>query len=423
VVLASGSLRTPTPSRTYLDHAATTPMLAAAVDAMLPWLRDGFGNPSGVHATARAARAAIDEARDQMAVHLGGVGREIVFTGGGTEALNLAITGVIEHWSTVDGGSNVVPAVLTSAIEHDAVRNCAAWLASHRRVRHIEVPVLPSGVLDLDALAELLIRHAPVAVVAVMAVNNEVGTVQPIAEVTAKTRDLAGRAVVVVDAVQAAAWTDVASMTVGVDLVAVTGHKLGGPQGVGALLVREGTGISPIIHGGGQERDRRSGTQNVAGIAGLAAAFNASTVDLDARRERVGVLRDRLIDGLLGLIDGVYESGDRAKKVPSNAHLCIDGIESEELLLLLDRAGIAASAGSACASGALHVSPVLLAMGVSPERANGALRLSLGHSSTAADVSHALEVIPASIARLRGGTVPAAMPAAMPNSVSGPVSV
>jgi cysteine desulfurase len=402
--LGATTQRTRPSSRTYLDHAATTPMLDAAVDAMIPWLRGGFGNPSGVHATARAARAAIDDARDVMAAHLGGSGREVVFTGGGTEALNLAITGVIDADLFKGLFRAQAPAVLTSAIEHDAVRNCAAALAAAGRVRHVEIPVLPSGVLDLDALAVLLAEHASVAVVAVMGVNNEVGTVQPIVEVVAVVRDLAPSAVVVVDAVQAAAWIDVPAMTVGADLIAVTGHKLGGPQGVGALLVREGTALSPIIYGGGQERDRRSGTQNVAGIAGIAAAFSASAADLGARRERVGVMRDRLVDGLLSAVPRSYESGDRSSKVPGNAHLCIDGVESEELLLLLDRAGIAASAGSACASGALHVSPVLLAMGIAPERANGALRLSLGHSTTMADIDHALSEIPAAVSVLRGGS-------------------
>jgi cysteine desulfurase len=387
----------------YLDHAATTPLRSEAVEAMLGWLGTGsrgrFGNPSGAHSTARSARAAIDDARDTVASHLGGAGREVVFTGGGTEALNLAITGSIE--ARAAGTRSEVPVVITSAIEHDAVRNTAAWLAAVGRVRHLVAPVSADGVLDLDALRGLLAKPR-VAVVAVMAVNNEIGTVQPIPEVVAATREIAPGALVVVDAVQAAAWCDVACDCAGADLVAVTGHKLGGPQGVGALLVREGTAIEPILHGGGQERDRRSGTHNVAGIVGFASAMSAAAEDRGMRNERLAILRDRLVEGLLAAVPSAHESGDRARKIAGNAHLCIDGVESEELLVLLDRDGVAASAGSACASGALHVSPVLLAMGVTPERANGALRLSLGHTSTGSDIDHALDVIPRAVSRLRG---------------------
>lgn len=404
-----------TPTPVYLDHAATTPLRPETVEAMSAWLGPRFGNPSGVHATARAARAAIDDARDRVAAVLcghRGRGGEVVFTGGGTEALNLAVTGAVEAWfearsagsarSEGSARSGPVPAVITSAIEHDAVRESASWLSRRGRVRHVEAPVTPGGVVDLDALAGLLAAAAPVAVVAVMAANNEVGTIQPVAEVVALTRALAPGAVVVVDAVQAAAWCDPARLCAGADLVAVTGHKLGGPQGVGALLVREGVALEPLLHGGGQERERRSGTQNVAGIVGLAAGMAASAAELGARVERVGRLRDRLVDGLVAAVPGVRESGDRTRKVAGNAHVCVDGVASEELLVLLDRAGVAASAGSACASGALHVSPVLLAMGVPPERAAGALRLSLGWTSTAADVDRALEVVPAAVARLRG---------------------
>jgi cysteine desulfurase len=393
---------------TYLDHAATTPLRPETVAAMSDWLGPRFGNPSGVHGVARAARTAIDDARDAIADLLGGAAREVVFTGGGTEALNLAVIGTVSAQlrDGAPGRAGSRPVVITSAVEHDAVRNAAAFLDRIGTARHLVARVLPSGVLDLDALTEMLDTCERVgdhvAVVAVMAVNNEVGTVQPISDVVTRVRAGAPHAAVVVDAVQAAAWCDVASMCAGADLVAVTGHKFGGPQGVGALLVREGVSIDPIVHGGGQERERRSGTQNVAGIVGLAAGWRSAQAELYERVERVAPLRDRLMDGLLTQVPDSFETGDRGCKVAGNAHLCIDGVESEELLVLLDRAGIATSAGSACASGALHVSPVLLAMGVTPERANGALRLSLGHTSTADDVGHALDVIPPLVAQLRG---------------------
>jgi len=370
----------------YLDHAATTPMRPEAVEAMVALLSERFGNPSGSHAVAREANKSLEEARDIVAACLGARPGEVVFTGGGTEADNLAILGV----HALRPG-----AVVCTAIEHHAVLHACA--AVDGRV----APVLPSGVVDLDRLADLL--GPDVTVVSVMLANNEVGTVEPLDDVARLVRERAPRAVLHTDAVQAFPWLDVASLAATADLVAVSAHKFGGPKGVGALVVRDGVKVAPIIHGGGQERDRRSGTHNVAGIAAMAAAMQATVADREATVARVAPLRDRLADGLLAAVPDSAETGDRATKVAGNCHLSFAGVESEALLVLLDGDGICASAGSACTSGALEPSHVLTAMGLPRRRALGSLRLSLGTTTSAADVDAALAAVPAAVARLREG--------------------
>jgi cysteine desulfurase len=366
---------------TYLDHAATTPLRPEAVEAMLPWLTDRFGNPSGGHSLARAARQAVDEARDATAAVLGCEPREVVFTGGGTESDNLAVAG------------RPAGTAVCSAVEHHAVLHAVEARGGRT------VGVHPDGTVDLDRLAAAL--DGDVTVVSVMLANNEVGTMQPLADVAAVVRERAPRAALHTDAVQGAAWLDVTAHARAADLVAISGHKLGGPQGVGALVVREGTALEPLLRGGGQERERRSGTHNVAGIAGLAAALQAGAAEREAHVARVGELRDRLADGLCAAIDGCTESGVRATKVAGTCSLLFDGIEAEALLVLLDRAGICASAASSCASGAMGPSHVLAAMGVSPALARGSLRLTLGWCSTVADVDRALDVVPGAVAALR----------------------
>lgn len=354
---------------------------------MLPWLTERFGNPSGAHQVARAARAAIDDARDIAAAALGVAPGGIVFTGSGTEADNLAILGVL---------AGRPGPVVCSAVEHHAVLH-SARAGGEVRI----VPVLADGTIDLDGLSALLDRS--VSVVSVMLANNEVGSIQPIADIAQLVRRRAPNAVLHTDAVQAFPWLDVASLAGPVDLISVSAHKFGGPQGVGVLAVRGDTDLLPVIHGGGQERDRRSGTHNVAGIAGLAAAMEATVADRATAAAAVGVLRDHLADRLLASIGGATETGSRAVKIPSNCHLCFEGIESEALLLLLDDAGICASAGSACTSGAMEASHVLTAMGVPKAAALGSLRLSLGPTTTSADIDLALKVIPDVVDRLRGG--------------------
>jgi len=369
----------------YLDHAATTPMRPEAVEAMLPFLTERFGNPSGSHAVAREARKALDEAREIVADCLGARPGEVVFTGGGTEADNLAIVG--RH--AVRPGP-----VVCSAVEHHGVLHACQSLPEAR-----VAPVRPDGVVDLDALAGLL--DPSVSVVSVMLANNEVGTIEPLAEVAEVVRTAAPDAVLHTDAVQAFSWLDVADLASAADLVAVSAHKFGGPKGVGALVVRQGVAIEPIIHGGGQERDRRSGTYNVAGIVGMAAAMKAAVSTRADTVARVAALRDRLADGLLATVPDTSETGDRATKVAGNCHVTIEGVESEALLVLLDGAGVYAAAGSACTSGAVEPSHVLTAMAVPAARAMGALRLSLGATTIDADVDLALEVVPASVERLR----------------------
>ena len=371
----------------YLDHAATTPLRPAARDAMLPWLGERFGNPSGDHRVARAARQAVDEARDVVADVVGCHPGDVVFTSGGTEADNMAVRGV--H------AARPGP-VLCSAIEHDAVRNPVGLVGG------TTVAVDTHGVLDLDALGDALTPD--LTLLALMAANNEIGVVQPVAEAAELVRRRAPGAAVHTDAVQAASWLDLPATVAGADLVAVSSHKVGGPQGVGALIARPGTSLRPLLLGGGQERELRSGTHNVAGIVGMAAALQAAAAERATTAARVGGLRDRLADGLLAAIPGAVRTGggEGVPRLPGTLHLCILGIESEALLFLLDEGGVCASAASACASGAHQASHVLAAMGVGPELGAGALRLSLGWTSTDADVDHALRVIPAAVARLRG---------------------
>ncbi len=375
------------PEHAYLDWAATTPMRPEAVEAMLPFLSERFGNPSGSHAVSREARKALDEARATVAECLGARPAEVVFTGGGTEADNLAILGA----AAVRPGPTVC-----SAVEHHAVLHACDALGDNRLA-----PVDGNGVVDLDRLAELL--DPSVSVVSVMLANNEVGTIEPLDDIAAVVRERAPQAVVHTDAVQAFSWLDVSALTAPADLVAVSAHKFGGPKGVGALVVRQGVTVRPIIHGGGQERDRRSGTHNVAGIVAMAAAMRATVDQREATVARVRRLRDRLADGLLAAVPGCTETGDRATRIAGNCHLSFDNVESEALLVLLDAGGVYASAGSACASGAVDPSHVLAAMGVTRAQALGALRLSLGAGSTDADVDLALAVVPPAVERIRAG--------------------
>jgi cysteine desulfurase len=365
---------------TYLDHAATTPMRPAAVDAMLPFLTERFANPSGSHRFARDARRAIDEARDSIAERLGVRPGEVVFTGCGTESDNTVVAGV--------NGVAVCPAV-----EHHAVLHPVE--ARGGRV----VGVDASGHVDLDLLADAL--DDQVGLVSVMAVNNEVGTVTDLAAVAGVVRERAPGALLHTDAVQSVCWLDVREIARLVDLMSFSAHKFGGPKGVGVLTIRDGVRVAPLITGGGQERDRRSGTHNVAGIVAFDAALRETDVTRSAENERISALRDRLVDGLQGLVGGVHETVPRDRKIAGSAHVCIEGIESESLLYLLDEAEVCASAASACASGAMEPSHVLAGMGVSRRLATGALRMSLGTTTTVADVDRAVDVVADAVDRLR----------------------
>ncbi|MGE4566514.1 MAG: cysteine desulfurase family protein [Acidimicrobiales bacterium] len=371
----------------YLDHAASTPARPEVIDAMVPWLADHPGNPSGAHKSAREARRAIDDVRDLVAELVGGDPGDVVFTSGGTEADNLAVDGVLG----ATGGLAVC-----SATEHPAV------LEPVQESGGLIAPTDKAGRVDLTTLAEILDAVDDVALVSVMLANNETGVINPVAEVAALVAEKSSTTVVHTDAVQATAWIDLATHCAGAHLISLTGHKIGGPKGAGALVVKKGTPLRPVLRGGGQERERRSGTQNVPAIAGLGAALRLAMDERAALTARVGALRDRLETGLLSAVENTICSlPTGTERTPLVAHLCFGGIASESLLFLLEQEGIAASAASSCASGAQEPSHVLAAMGVDRQVAEGALRLSLGWTTTEAEIDHALEVIPPAVARLR----------------------
>jgi cysteine desulfurase len=375
----------------YFDHAATTPMREDAVEAMLPFLTVRFANPSGSHRFARDARRAVDESRDAVASVIGCRPGEVVFTGCGTEADNAAIVGAVAR----AGGLPVCPAA-----EHHAVLHTVERLGG--RV----VGVDAAGRVDVGSLAAAVTDDVSIA--SVMAVNNEVGTITDLAPVAEIVRARSRRALVHTDAVQAACWLDLRAVWPHVDLLSLSAHKFGGPKGVGVLAVRDGTVIDPLIVGGGQERERRSGTHNVAGIVAMAVALAATDAERASETERIGALRDRLVAGLGGGIPGLRETVAPRDKVAGSAHVLIEGIETEALLYLLDEAGVCASAASACASGAMEPSHVLAAMGVDRAWAAGALRLTLGRTTTSDDVEAAIAAITAAVGTLRQRTAAAA---------------
>ncbi len=378
----------------YLDYAATTPVYPEAMAAMQPFLAEAFGNPSGGHAAARTGKNALEEAREQVATALAAAPSEIVFTGGGTEADNLAVKGAARAAQEVGLGVGVV----STAFEHKGVLAPCDRLA-REGFRVTRVPVDGAGIIDLDALADAL--DDGTVVVSVMLVNNEIGTVQPLDEVTGLVRDRAPRALLHTDAVQAVPWLDVAEAAAGADLVSISAHKFGGPKGVGALVRRAGAQLQPLIEGGGQEWGLRSGTANVAGAVGMAAALRVTAERRSNEVARVGALRDRLAGGLAEREPGCFFNGDAARKVAGNCHVGFADAEAEALLVLLDEQGVCAAAGSSCTSGATEPSHVLAAMGLSRDDALASIRLSLGYASTDADIDTALEVIPRGVEQLR----------------------
>ena len=384
---------------TYLDHAATTPLRPEVATAMAEVHAAGLGNPTGSHPPAQRARRLLEEARDEVAAFLGRDPGEIVFTSGGTESANLAVLGAAEAARREKGEA----VVLYSAVEHPAVRESArAAAAAGMDTR--ELPVDAQGIVDLDALARAL--SSRVTSVAVMTANNETGVVQPLHDIIESVRRRAPDASVFTDAVQAAPYLDLADATAGADLVSLSAHKVGGPVGVGALAVNGRVVLQARQFGGGQERERRSGTQDVAGAVGLATALRLVSAERATAARRVAGLRDRLAEGLLAAVEGAHPTvwGAAAVDVlPGHLHLCIPGVEREELLVALGAAGICVSGGSSCASGALQPSYVLAAMGVAPELAAGALRFTLGYGTTEGDIERALQVVPAVIAALRRG--------------------
>ncbi len=376
----------------YLDHAATTPVLPEVAEAMGKVLREDFGNPSSLHAAGRRAKELVEDAREQVAAGVGARPDEIVFTGGGTEADNLALKGAA---GKLRGNADHM---VVSAFEHHAVLDAAHWLGT-QGVEVSHVPVGGDGLVDPAAVASFV--RPSTMLVSVMAVNNEVGTIQPISEIASAVRAVNPRTLVHTDAVQALGNLPVDLHRWEVDLAAFAAHKVGGPKGVGALFVRSGVALEATAHGGGQERGLRSGTLNVAGIVGFGLAAQSAAKEVHEKAERVGVMRDRLLDGLRAEIPDLVVNGTLGSRIPGNLSISIPGTEGETLLLLLDQAGIACSSGSACASGAIDPSHVLSAMGLPQKLARGSVRFSLGRASTDEDVDAVLAVLPGIVARAR----------------------
>ncbi|MDQ3941399.1 MAG: cysteine desulfurase, partial [Actinomycetota bacterium] len=355
-------------------------------------LDDAFGNPSSVHAAGRRAREALEDARDRIATAIGASPAEIVFTGGGTEADNLALKGVAAKLR--GNGDHLV----VSAIEHHAVLDAAQWLG-RQGFEVTVVPVDAAGVVD-PARVAAAVRPSTI-LVSIMAVNNEIGTITDVSDVVATVKSANPSTLVHTDAVQALGNIPVDLHAWGVDLAAFAAHKLGGPKGVGALFVRSQVPVEPVIHGGGQERGLRSGTPNVAGIAGFGVAAEIAAKEVGEKAERLGPMRDRLLEGIRSAIPDVVVNGGLDRRVAANLNVCIPGTDGETLLLLLDQLGIACSSGSACSSGALDPSHVLLAIGVPKELAKGSLRFSLGRASTDADIDAVLAALPEVVERAR----------------------
>ena len=365
----------------YLDHAATTPLRPEVRDAMAPFVGERFGNPSGVHTTAQQAKNAVEEAREQIAASIGAAHPlEIVFTGGGTEADNLAVLG-----SSWPGHG----AIVTTAVEHAAVLESARFAERNGQVVTI-LPVDRCGRISPGDVAAAV--DAETAVVSVMMANNETGVCQPVDEIARRVREVNTRAIVHTDAVQAFASLPVEVHNSGPDLISVSAHKIGGPQGVGFLFVRDGIKLEPVIHGGGQELGRRSGTHNVAAIVGLGAAVTASVADRDGYRTRVGAARDRFEQDLRSRTSIEVTAGD-AQRLASYSHLRFPGIAAETLLVRLDLAGVAAAAGAACHSGAIETSHVLDAMGIEPVAASESIRFSFGRDDDASTGAAAAQIV------------------------------
>jgi len=382
----------------YLDHAATTPVRPDVVDVVAARLRM-LGNPSSLHASGRAARRSVEESRETVAAVLGARPSEVVFTSGGTEADNLAVKGLFWARRAADPRRT---RILASAVEHHAVLDAVQWLVEAEGASVEWLPVDRLGRVDLATLDAALNRDPQtVALVTVMWASNEVGTVQPVARVVEAAR--AHGVPVHSDAVQAVGQLPVDFAATGLDAMTVSGHKVGGPMGVGALVVRREVELVPVLHGGGQEREVRSGTLDVAAIAGFAAAVGAATAARAEEAPRLAALRDALVASVLAAAPGAVLNGDAgaAGRLPGNAHLSFPGCEGDSLMLLLDARGIECSTGSACSAGVPEPSHVLLAMGVDPLLARGSLRFSLGHTSTRADVDAVAEAIGPVVERAR----------------------
>jgi cysteine desulfurase len=380
--------------RVYFDYNATTPLSPEAADAVARTTRDVFGNPSSVHRFGQQAKAVLDEARSAVAALVGGDPSEVVFTSGGTEADNAAIRGVAEAVEPLGRKQ-----LIASAIEHEAVLNTLRALARRGWTTTL-LPVDQSGIVSPDRLREVIGKDT--AIVSVMHANNEIGTIQPIAELAAIAHEHG--AVMHTDAVQSAGKIPIDVRTLGVDLLSLSAHKFNGPKGAGALWVKRGTRMQPILTGGKHERNRRAGTENVPAIAGLGVAAHLAAGKLTAEGARIARLRDRLEEGILKNVPGTAVNGAATARVPNTTNISFDRVEAESLLIALDLEGVAVSTGSACSSGTLEPSHVLKAMGLATHRTQNSLRFSLGTYSTEEEVDFVVGVLPRLVEKLRALT-------------------
>ncbi len=376
--------------RIYFDHNATTPIAPEVLAAMMPYLTEEYGNASSIHAFGQNAREAVEQARASVAALLNARTADIMFTSGGTESINHAILGAV---AAQPGKSKHV---ITSAIEHVAGLDPCKALAKSG----VDLTILPVDREGLVSPADVLRALRPeTLLISIMLANNETGTIEPIAEIG---KVAAEKGITLhTDAVQAAGKIHVDVVNLGVDLLSISAHKFNGPKGIGALYIRKGTQLSPLLYGGHSERDRRPGTEDVAAIAGMGEAAKLARMGITQESERVRGLRDRLEQGLLDRVPQSWVNGASAPRVPNTSNLTFPFIEGEAMVIALDLKGIACSTGAACSSGAVEPSHVLMALGLAPEDARATLRLSLGRKNTQEEVDHALEVIPAVIERLR----------------------
>ncbi|WP_431958054.1 cysteine desulfurase family protein [Nocardia lijiangensis] len=393
----SGPVTGAAPQTVYLDHAATTPMLPAAIEAMTAAMARP-GNASSVHGSGRAARRLLEEARESIAANLGARPSEVIFTSGGTESDNLAVKGI--YWARRDAEPRRTR-IIASSIEHHAIIDAVEWLEQHEGAQATWLPVDDDGVVSPSMLRAVLAEHPDeVALVTVMWANNEVGAIQPIAELAAVAQEFG--VPMHSDAIQAAAQLPIDFAASGLSAASFAGHKVGGPHGVGVLLLGRQVACVPLLHGGGHERDLRSGTSDTAAAVGLATALAATVAELPTRTAELAALRDALIAGVTAVVpEAVLNGPAGAQRLPGNAHFTFPGCEGDSLLMLLDAAGIECSTGSACNAGVATPSHVLIAMGVEPWVARGSLRFSLGHTSTRADVDALLDVLPQVVERAR----------------------
>ncbi|MCD6390861.1 MAG: cysteine desulfurase NifS [Dehalococcoidia bacterium] len=376
--------------RIYLDHAATTPTHPEVVKAMLPYFTDVFGNPSSIYSYGQEAKGAIEEARTKVAELIGARSEEIIFTSGGTEADNHALKGVA--YANERNGNHII----TTAIEHHAVLEACKFLEG-RGFIITYLPVDEYGLVDPQDVKKAITDKT--ILISVMHASNEVGTIEPISEIGKIAKE--AEVYFHTDAVQTVGHIPLNVDDLSVDLLSISGHKFYGPKGIGALYVRKGVKLASLMHGGGQERRRRAGTENVPGIVGLGRAAEIASHEMSKEAERLACLRDKLIKGLEEKIDNIRLNGHPRKRLPNNVDISVDFIEGEAMLLNLDLEGICASTGSACSSASLEPSHVLLALGVPPEQAHGSLRFTLGRENTEEDVERVLEALPRIVAKLR----------------------